>query len=61
MLVEQALQMPLTNVQLRSLPQELRATLLARQSQEASSICEKFAAEFAIDDLSDDLPDDEQF
>lgn len=59
LLVKQALQTSLTNLQLRSLPVELRTALLTRRSKEAKAVCEKFANDLALDDLADDLPHDD--
>lgn len=54
-LIKDALQTPLTNTQLRKLSPELRKKILAEQSEQAKSICVKYAQELKIDEISDDL------
>jgi hypothetical protein len=54
-LIKDALQTPLTNTQLRGLTPDLRKKILAQQSEQAKSICLKYAQELDLDEISDDL------
>ncbi len=54
-LVQEAVNKPLSNVQLRTLPPDVRRKILLERNKTAQEICAKYADELYIDDILEDL------